>query len=164
MFERLDELDLLEAIHPGLKWDQMLTKRWLLSEAEPTIHWRNFLGMSGNSLRRSLTYILWIIDQPSHIVRAVINRLRLTRSQNDYILASVRLWKEAAELRGKSPSEIVAKLESIPPIAVYANYLTQQNEEIVTLLEHYVSVWRLISPNIDGHDLRRERDTARSCL
>jgi tRNA nucleotidyltransferase (CCA-adding enzyme) len=155
MFERLDELSLLVAIHPGLKWDQTLTKRMaILSNVEPPSHWCEFLEMSGNALRRSLAYILWILDQPLHVVKGVINRLRLANSQNEYILASVRLWKDASELTGKSPSEIVAKLEGMPPLAIYANYLAQENEEIVKLLELYATTWRLVSPNIDGHDLR----------
>jgi tRNA nucleotidyltransferase (CCA-adding enzyme) len=157
MFSRLDELDLLAAIHPGLKWDELLNERMaVLSEGEPTPPWRDYLEVDENSLRRSLGYILWIIHQPSNIVRAVIHRLKFTGSQIDYILASVSLWRKVTDLKGRSPSEIVSKLDEIPPLAIYANYLVNQDEEIVNLLEQYTLKWRLVSPTIDGHDLREK--------
>lgn len=156
MLIRLDELDLLAAIHPGLKWNKMLEDRMsTLSKFEPSRLWCEFLGMTGNSLKRSLVYILWVLHQSHQIVTAVIKRLRFTRSHAEYILASVRLCKEVYELAGKPPSEVVEILDKYPPLAIYANYLAQKNEGIANLLEQYAFNWRLISPSINGYDLRR---------
>jgi tRNA nucleotidyltransferase (CCA-adding enzyme) len=155
MFERLEELDLLKAIHPGLTWDTTIKNRMsILSEVDPPSHWHDFLELSGKQLRRSLAYILWIIHQPIDIVKAVIYRLRYPRSQIEVILAAVSLSKEATSLKGKLPSEIVANLDGIPPLAIYANYLIQTDDEIINILGQYALKWRLVSPSIDGHDLR----------
>jgi tRNA nucleotidyltransferase (CCA-adding enzyme) len=157
MSKRLDEIGLLTTIHPGLKWSHGIQNRMArLNEFDPSPLWHDFLELSGNSLRRQLAYILWIIHQPVGVIRAVINRLKFPSSQIDVILSAVSLWKEATKLKGKSPSEIVAILDEVHPPGIYANYLVNPDEEIVNLLEQYACRWRFVKPTIDGHYLREK--------
>jgi tRNA nucleotidyltransferase (CCA-adding enzyme) len=157
MFDRLDGLDLLKAIHPGLIWSKEAREHMaIMNELDPTPHWIEFLGVEGDILRRSLAYILWVIHQPKQIVSGVITRLKQQRSQADDIIAATRLWRDAPNLVGKPPSEVVSKLDGISPLAIYANYLVHQDEKFVNILEQYALEWRHISPSVDGHYLHEK--------
>lgn len=157
MFDRLDGLDLLKAIHPGLIWSEQTRDHLaILKELDPSSQWKKFLGMEDDNFRRSLVYILWVINQPKHIVSGVIARLKQQRSQADDILSATRLWRDAPNLVGKPPSELVTMLDGISPLAIYANFLVHQDDKFVKLLEQYALKWRHISPSVDGHYLHEK--------
>jgi tRNA nucleotidyltransferase (CCA-adding enzyme) len=157
MLARLNELQLLSAIHQDLKWDDWISSRiaalseqvipearqeWELASWEPT------------ELKRALGYILWLIRLPPEGTRRVLARLKLTRSLAGEAVSACRLWEELPSLASESPSTITSRLDNYSPLSIYAGYLAIEDPQQRDVLTTYMREWRKISPTITGHDLR----------
>lgn len=157
---RLDQLHLLAAIHPDLKWDDWLCRRLeSLGQLENDTAWglKDLLASVDQKklpLKRRLAYALWLLRLTPPKAREVINRLKMPRVLAEEILAACHLWRDLPSLAGASPSRIVKRLEGRPPLALYTAYLACDPETLREILQTYVSRWQHITPTIDGHDLR----------
>ena len=154
MLTRLDQLHLLTAIQPDLKWDDwMSTGVQSLAQLDPEPEWR--LELSGTKLKVSLGYILWLIRLPKPRVRKVIRRLKISTTLADEIMSAHSLWRDIHTLTSAKPSEIVTRLDDVMPLAIFANYIAAQDEQQRKVLWEYVSNWRQVSPYTNGHVLRQ---------
>jgi tRNA nucleotidyltransferase (CCA-adding enzyme) len=84
----------------------------------------------------------------------VIARLKLPRLLVDTALAARRLRQDLPSLAGEAPSKIAARLDDVPPLAIYASFLATDAEDLQSILENYLTEWRHVSASIDGHDLQ----------
>ncbi|MES0359606.1 MAG: CBS domain-containing protein [Anaerolineales bacterium] len=154
MLTRLDQLNLLTAIQPALEWDGWITARvQSLADLYPEADWR--LELSGTKLKVSLGYILWLIRLTKSRLRKVIRRLKISTTLADEIRSAHSLWRDIHTLTSAKPSEIVTRLDDVLPLAIYANYIAAQDEQQRKILWEYVSKWRQVSPNTNGHVLRQ---------
>ena len=161
MFSRLDELDLLQAIHPGLRWDTWLRQRFMdLPKEPPELSWG--LGEPGvhqyaswQTQRRLVTYILWLMRLPVRQASAAAARVKLPRYLVDDILAANRLWKDLPSLAGARPSEIVGRLEGVSLLAVYAVWLAAA-PGMKKSLETYMIDWRKVTSITTGDNLKNQ--------
>ncbi|UCF28500.1 MAG: CBS domain-containing protein, partial [Chloroflexota bacterium] len=154
MLARLDELNLLTAIQSNLVWDDWISSRiQLLSDIEPETEWN--LESSGNKLKSNLSYTLWLIRLTTNRARKVIKRLKLSRSLAEDIISALNLWQEIPSLAAKKPSEIVARLDAMQPLAIYANYIATDDESVRKVIRDYVFNWRQVVPQTDGNQLRQ---------
>ena len=69
-------------------------------------------------------------------------------------LAACHLLQDLPLLSDAAPSEIVARLEDVPPLGLYAAYLAAPAETEREVLRTYVTRWQHVAPTITGHDLR----------
>jgi tRNA nucleotidyltransferase (CCA-adding enzyme) len=156
MMARLEQLDLLIAIHRELKWDDWLCNRLMEARraaVSPELGLEETAEMR-QALQRSLVYILWLLRLPATRARSVINRLKLSNELAGAILAARRLWRELQDLAGGPPSAIADRLRKVPPLALYAVFLASADQDQRDLLWNYVARWQHVSPTIDGHALR----------
>jgi tRNA nucleotidyltransferase (CCA-adding enzyme) len=154
MLARLDDLNLLRTIQRDLMWDEWISERIKsLAGIEPEPDW--CLELTGAKLRSHLGYILWLIRLPAIPTRKVIKRLKLPRTLADEIHSAQDLWHDISSLKVAKPSKIVTRLDEILPLAVYANYLATQDEQVRKFIWEYVSNWRQVIPQTDGHILRQ---------
>lgn len=154
MLTRLDQLNLLTAIQPALEWDGWISARiQSLADLDPEADWR--LELSGIKLKVSLGYILWLIRLTKSRLRKVIRRLKISTTLADEIRSAHSLWRDIHTLTSAKPSEIVTRLDNVLPLAIYANYIAAQDEQQRKILWEYVSKWRQVSPNTNGHVLRQ---------
>jgi len=154
MLTRLDQLHLLTAIQPALEWDGWISARiQSLADLDPEADWR--LELSGIKLKVSLGYILWLIRLTKSRLRKVIRRLKISTTLADEIRSAHSLWRDIHTLTSAKPSEIVTRLDNVLPLAIYANYIAAQDEQQRKILWEYVSKWRQVSPNTNGHVLRQ---------
>jgi len=131
MLARLHDLDLLTAIHPDLVWDEWLSAQIQnLAQAKPGPEW-NLEDWNGTWLIPGLTYILWLIRLPSARAHSLISRLKLSRALSEVGLAARRLWRDLPSLAKAAPSQVVARLESLPPLTLYANYLASADANLL---------------------------------
>jgi tRNA nucleotidyltransferase (CCA-adding enzyme) len=152
MLARLDELGLLSIIHPELTWDDWLAARFEQLEELPD--WR-INGLPRNyPLLRALAYSLWLIRLSSDSARAILNQLVYPRNIAEQILAAGEVWQALQGLQGLSPSQITAKLDPKPQLAILAAYLASEDPASRELLERYYQEWRDLEPTLSGHDLR----------
>jgi tRNA nucleotidyltransferase (CCA-adding enzyme) len=154
MIARLNQLNLLTAIEPNLTWDEWISsKLQFLAGLKPEIEWRIEDGSSAK-LRSRMGYILWLIRLSKIHAWKVIKRLKLPSSLADEILAGRQLWNDLATLSDAPPSGVVARLDNVRPLAIYANYITTDEEDTRQILWEYASNWSQITPCTDGHVLR----------
>jgi tRNA nucleotidyltransferase (CCA-adding enzyme) len=156
MLARLQELSLLEAIHPHLPWDEWLcTKFEALKAREPGSEW----GIPEDIktppiLERTLAYILWLIRIPSDQAGELFARLKIPRTLQDMILSAYQLLQDLPALVDAPPSRVVSRLETTSPLALYAGFLAAEDHRQKQLIQDYVTRWQHVSPSLDGHVLR----------
>jgi len=154
MLARLDSLQLLRAIQRNLKWDDWLSVRVnLLPTLNPEPEW--CLEMEENELRIQLGYIFWLLRLSPTSTANVIKRLKMPRKLADNLHSSQSVWREINSFRDLKPSEVVKQLDGIELLAIYANYLAVEDDNIKQILWNYVSNWRNIIPQTDGHVLQQ---------
>jgi tRNA nucleotidyltransferase (CCA-adding enzyme) len=159
MLARLNELALLSAIHKSLNWDD-----WTCSkiEAIPMEAPKEFWGLGQSysqyenfpALKRILSYILWLIRLPVRQAQSINARLKVARILSVNTIAACKLRPELQSLVDASPSHIVARLDRVPPLGLYATYLASDDHSEQCLIEQYITTWKQITPTIDGHQLR----------
>jgi tRNA nucleotidyltransferase (CCA-adding enzyme) len=160
MMARLNELKLLQAIHPLLHWPSWLEERTeFLKKTQLDSAWMQWTDAAEESpknsadLQRQIFYLLWLVRIPPHKVGEVVERLKFSRSMAENIFAASTLWLELSSLVSLKPSEITFRLQEVPNLALYAIYLAAGDPVERDLLEQYAMRWRKIHPQITGHDL-----------
>jgi tRNA nucleotidyltransferase (CCA-adding enzyme) len=155
MLARLHELDLLEAIQPGLLWKNELAvplREALLGEIDPT--WDLPERIGNISIRQFLGYLVWLTENPMDVIRNTAERLRFPRMIRAAVEESSILWKELPGLRGASPSVITQRLDSVPLPTLYGIYILQPSKEIKQILEDYVHSYRHVKSYTTGQELK----------
>jgi tRNA nucleotidyltransferase (CCA-adding enzyme) len=152
---RLSELGLLKEIHPALVWDQQAHDHLALLgfiDAKPLIGIK--LGLErGNNLRK-LAYILWFLHQPVEKTQSILRRLRYPTTPVKVVLAACRLWKDLPWVASAKLSMIANRLEDVPPMAIYANFLAARDETLGNKIQAYLNRLNTITPRITGDALR----------
>jgi tRNA nucleotidyltransferase (CCA-adding enzyme) len=155
MFDRMDELKLLSAIIPGIKWGNWVRERFqLVKESDPGSDWNLPIFKGRVPIRRALTYALLMMRLPVKRVKSILTRLKFSRSLVSDIIYACNLWSDLPSVTGSTPSIIVERLDDVPLISIYANYLATDYEHSKDILYNYATIWCDVMPTINGHDLR----------
>ncbi len=155
IFSRLQELDLLQAIHAKLAWNDWIDMQVTsLRPHTPEDYWQLSPDLKGANLKRQLTYILWMLSLPIPCAASVLKRLRLPRALTETIQTACSIWPNLRTLCQHKPSIIAAQLDRIPSLAIYAFYRATDEEDIRAILLKYTCEWKSIVPETTGHDLR----------
>jgi len=152
MFGRLDELGILQAIHPDLYWDDWI-KEHIENLDQPPSEWNLDPVLRGIPIRLVLSYTLWMIRLPKSQSRGIVKRLRLARNIKSFILAACQLWDQRPNFEILKPSEISERLRKIPRVSIYAVYLATDSPVLREKLKSFVMYWEKITPLTDGHVL-----------
>lgn len=155
MLARLNELDLLKAIHPQLTWDG-----WIKDKLDSPLilkigsEWELPCKNSHYTYKMDIIYILWMLRLEYAEARNIIKRLKLSSELSKTILAACQLWGDLAELEGNSPSEVVNRLDDVPRLALYSIYIACEQPALQKMIYAYVTEWRNITPKTRGDDLK----------
>ena len=153
MLARLNEIHLLEAIHPDLVWDGWIQEKITDLKTPPPL-WGIDAEWKGIPVQRILVYTLWLIRLPWYRSEKIIKRLKLPKALKEIIKVACHLWTEIPALKSAKPSEIVGLLDKAPVTSIYALFLSTDVTTIRNALQTYITQWKDITPNITGHDLR----------
>ncbi len=156
ILERLAGLGLLTEINPNLAWDDSSRTNVLMLEAIPH---KPLYGIKldlnrGNNLRK-LAYILWLISHPVEKAQVILRRLRYPSTQVKSILSACRLWKDLPWMANARLSLIANRLEDVPAIAIYANFLAARDDAVCSNFQAYLDRLNTITPQVTGDDLRK---------
>ncbi len=155
MLERLADLGILKAIHPALPWDKQI--KGLLSTLD-TDHidpaWDLPLTSDSLNLRQTLSYLLWLGQQPEHTLRSISSRLRFKSDLKKLLVSTSKLNQALSKLVGASPSAVVRECDKAPRLAIYGAYLINTDQELRQPLWHYIDQWSAVEPQTTGEDLR----------
>lgn len=151
---RLEELKLLEAIHPDLRWrveDSQAIHEMLKEPIDPL--WELPETIGNTPLRRSLAYITWLLPLKEEAGLAIARRLRLSHHLQSAIQGGHQLYYDLAGLTEAPPSRIVARLEEVPLPVLYAIRCLCPSHAICAILHEYAVNWRKVNPLTDGYSL-----------
>jgi tRNA nucleotidyltransferase (CCA-adding enzyme) len=146
----------LGEIHPAIVWDQASQDNLEMLNAIDVkpLHGIRLELHKKNNLRR-LAYILWLVSQPVEKVQQIMRRLRYPSTQVKTVLSACRLWKDLPWVANARLSMIASRLEEVPPLAIYANFLAARDDNICNNLQAYLDRLNSIQPGVTGDDLRK---------
>ena len=156
MFDRLVELDLLDAIHPGLVWNAQTAARvgaLLSNTLEP--EWELPALVGRTPLRQALAYIGWFGMLPAEEALTIGKLLRFSKPMLDAIAGLHKLAPELADLAAAPPSAVVERLELFPRLALVVLQICSSSDSEGALLRRFAFEWRKVAPITTGDDLRR---------
>jgi tRNA nucleotidyltransferase (CCA-adding enzyme) len=155
MLARLDELQILEAIHPALPWDEVLERQLRLLKPEQVDPvWALPLQTDSLSLHQTLSYLVWLGRLSKMTLQSIASRFRLKSDLKKTLVATSHLNQVLPDLVDAPPSKVVQALEDTPRLAIYAAYLVNPDEHLRKPLWKYVNNWVSIEPETTGDDLR----------
>ncbi len=149
MLARLGELGLLDAIHPDLP--ASMHGDWC---TKPDSTWQLAPKYSGYPLWRVLAYLLWLAPLGAEKARAVTRRLKVPRWMGSLVQDASQALPDMIDLVSARPSQVVHRLEELPPPVIYALYQLSENEAVRSMLRKYAASWRDLKPSINGETLR----------
>jgi len=156
MLSRIGKLGLFSHIHPSISWDEF-TRKGLekLFADHPTKEWIEYLCLDSHKrLIQGAYTVLMMMILPSDI-RKVIKRLRFKSDLQKNLIAANQIWYTKTSLSSLSPGEFCQILEKYPPLAVYSNWITEENKDLREKYKRFIYQWRLIYPETTGDDLKR---------
>jgi tRNA nucleotidyltransferase (CCA-adding enzyme) len=156
MLARLNELELLAAIHPELAWKNELApvvEAALDSKADPA--WKLPEKIGHTPLARALAYLVWLGSLRPEASLEIAARLRLNGDILNALKGLQNTWQILPDLLTAPPSQVVSRLESAPIVSLYALYLLYPTGDIRRLLQEFSLHWKNIQPETDGDALRK---------
>lgn len=140
MMRRLAGLGILKPIHPKLPEFNRLYEDFLEMDIRLDIP----------ADRRTMGYMLWLVDLSEDEVFSVANRLDFTNELTLSVWAAAQLKRSLPHLAGSKPSEWTYALEKLPLLSIYAAYLVSRENALLD----YISLWRHVRPRTTGDDLK----------
>ena len=155
IIERLNELNLLKAIHPDLLWNKNIaTQMDRLFSSLPDEAW-DITGFLGNiPARQGLALLIWLSQLPLSTGKAVAKRLRANHKIPVYLSQINWLVSELDNLKNMSTSEICTIFDQAAPPALFVIFNRNISSEINQLLKDYIYEWKNIKPFTDGLKLK----------
>ncbi|MBI9046182.1 MAG: CBS domain-containing protein [Anaerolineaceae bacterium] len=155
-FLRLEELNILSAIHPALKWKNysILVEKLLSDFPKNDEIWDLPKQFGAMSTQKAMVYIGWMIQLPENDFLSISDRLRLPNTIHLSVLEVRRLQTEVDQLLIASPGRIVNRLENLSIVILYITTKTYNHIGFSKLVHKYLQSWRYVKPGIDGHTLK----------
>ncbi len=158
MLTRLAELDILNAIHPALKFNAKLAKMFSqIPFDQPQelsgVPVRDLSDLPWPKLRKSLLFGLWLVNQPEATIRSMVERIRHPAQEVEAIIQARRIGALLPGLAGAKPSAIAGKLAGPPLMALMIALYNCEQEEARTVLCDYLNSYRFVLPTFTGNDI-----------
>ncbi len=155
MLARLDELDILKAIHPALPWHIDIHHQLAQLDPEAVDSFWELPERSDHlDLGQTLSYLLWLGTLPETTLRSIASRLRFKSDLTRLLVAVSSLNRKLPQLVEAKPSQVVHVLERVPRLAIYAVYLINEGDQFSKPLVSYIKDWSTVEPETTGDDLR----------
>jgi tRNA nucleotidyltransferase (CCA-adding enzyme) len=142
MLKRLDELNLLTAVHPALGsfgGSRLAT----LQSDDPVLQTRNS------------RWVLWLLHLGEQEIAFLNDRLHFTADLLKVLHSAVLLNANVTALLGLKPSQAVEMLESYSVKALEVVSSAAPEGEIKDILSKYLADWWHVKPRTTGHDLKK---------
>jgi tRNA nucleotidyltransferase (CCA-adding enzyme) len=150
---RLQELDLLGAIHPALGWDGRTAEAFRdAASFVPPSDWRLRAALPPVGIR----YAVWTAGRAPEEARSAAVRLRLRRSYQRMVEETALVVRELGRQAtlAEPPSALTARWDACHESSLAAAYLVLEGAGR-DLVHKYLSAWRHVQPRTDGEALRR---------
>lgn len=152
IMSRLEQLGLLQAIHPELTWDE-----WLAARFRSALDWtapEDWQLQAAIPVER-LLFGLWAYRLPGKTAEELSRRLRLSKA--DQAAMVLRAGGQGVDLdRSLPPSGWVHRLHPLPEAALIVSWLAlDAGAAGRSVIERYLAEWRWVHASTDGSSLRQ---------
>jgi tRNA nucleotidyltransferase (CCA-adding enzyme) len=152
--ERMDQLNVLTHIHPGLRWETETKEAFArVPQVQDSTLWRSLIK------KQSLAFIyfaLWVAPLPEKVRREVMERLRVRKATREDVDAISRLLNAMKTTPPDAqPSNVAKMLRPYSPRVLVVARIWAGDNPSAHLLERYYGKWRFVGTVISGADLRR---------
>jgi len=153
--ERLQELDVLGAIHPDLVFNTALREDF--GRVKQTVSWFDLL-YTHEQYRAWFIYLLALVEpmKPKKII-AVCQRLGLIDENIRGILAARSrvnaMLRDLATAERKTPAVVVSALEKSGLEEVLHAMSKTRSQDMKEAISSYITTWRFYKPPVTGKDL-----------
>lgn len=156
MLARLQELDLLSSMHPALQWNREYQAVFVRAlKGEIAQEWELPEKLGSMPLRYALAVLSWFMHFDLADAESIIQRLRLSSELQRVLQAAKRMQETMDTLQNEPPSQVTLRFDQMPPAALFLVDIFEPPAEVHRLIDQYLRVWRKISPETDGHTLRK---------
>jgi tRNA nucleotidyltransferase (CCA-adding enzyme) len=157
ILQRLQDLSLLEYIHPGLKWDRKYEAPLMqaINFAKSNV-WNLSLTVGNIPTRLMLAYLVWLIPVHSPASIEIAKRLRLSNQALSTLEKISQIPVEPATLNAMTPSQFTHTFEKIPLFGVFALYCLNEDAQLKKKMNEYATIWQKLEPRLDGHTLQQK--------
>lgn len=155
IFARMEELDLLQNIHPALTWkESMAVPLQQVLENSINHHWNLPETYGHYPIRKALAYLVWLLPLPESEIDPVVEKLRLPAAILNGLKTGKRLLSELDTLPMASVSQAVEHLESTSRPVLFTIYHSGIPEDGKKMIDLYLSKWQYIDIITDGGILK----------
>ena len=156
MLSRIGKLGLFTHIHPSISWDEFTIKGLnKLFTDHPAKEWIEYLCLDNNKRLIQGAYTILLMLIPPSELRKVIKRLRFKSDLQKILTAANQIWFTKSSLSSLSSGEFCQTLDKYPPLAIYSNWIAEENKGLREKFKKYIYQWRLIHSNTTGDDLKQ---------
>ena len=92
---------------------------------------------------------------PPSELRKVIKRLRFKSDLQKILTAANQIWFNKSSLSSLTSGEFCQTLEKYPPLAIYSNWIAEEDEGLREKFKKFIYQWRLTHSNTTGDDLKQ---------
>lgn len=155
MLSRLEELHLLYAIHPDLKWSDDISKKIAaLLRDEPDPAWGLPQSYRGTPTQRILKYLVWLIHIPPESIPGITKRLRLSSKLTNLLSEAHFLMENLPGMTSARPSQFVQYFENVSLVTLYTFTHLDFEPQIINAIQDYIFKWQEVKPFTTGEDLK----------
>jgi tRNA nucleotidyltransferase (CCA-adding enzyme) len=152
---RLQELGLLEQIHPDITWDTKLVTPLKNVLSLPIENGWDLPKVVANiPLRRFLAYLVLLSRISHNQIDIVAKRLHLSAALKFALIHNNRILSEIHLYSNYKPSRILRNFEKVPLVVLYAINQLSNNQKVREIIHEYVFKWSNMKPFTDGQALR----------
>ncbi|MBA4375496.1 MAG: hypothetical protein C0401_04905 [Anaerolinea sp.] len=155
VLDRLNELELLQPIHPDLHWEQAWSipmQKALLNEIEPI--WGLPKTIGSVPLRTALAYLVWLSSLGEQSALSISQRLHFSNGLLKAMKDISIIWCKHMALQKMPVSELTETFRGIPSFGLYAIYCLADDSLFTQKIVNFISTWRFIEPVTTGETLR----------
>mgnify|MGYP000867228600 FL=1 len=155
VLDRLMELGLLSAVHPGLTWKTEYAPAVQKALSEDIVAPWTLPTTGGNmELRSTLACLVWLSALAKETALSIGRRLHFSNTLLDALAAVVELRVEAEDLSRMPASQFTERLSSVPEISVFALFCGQTQTDLQSKILTYLDSWRKMEPFTTGETLK----------
>ena len=152
---RMEELDLMSAIHPSLHWNEKNKKPMRMALTFPIPeNWKLPPLIDHTPTRQALAYLVWLTPLGEATASEIANRFHFNSTLLTALIHSCQIWAAHEQWTDLSESVFFDKVGNCPKIAGYALTLLSENLTFNHKLESVFTHWQYLIPGVDGNKLK----------
>jgi tRNA nucleotidyltransferase (CCA-adding enzyme) len=153
---RLEELGLLEQIHPNIRWTSQNTANLTkFSQKDPPDYWLEALPSLPEFINLEGKYLIWWGKNSPETIKEIVQRLQLSQRIQKMLLSYSEICQKMPDLVHSWPSEVTFFLEKQSLEAVYCYDILSDDEKVHETIRNFLKTWRNMKPFTTGAELRR---------